>query len=183
MSVGEFQIATASDQDRDDLLIDSILASAIAAAGGDVLLLLPVLRPDVCALFGHPEFVAKVHEFVSARSHDPKYRRAFASYTPLRESLAHLDTLGPTTAALPRPVQSLRARWAVVSTAVARWCSAVWRAIDSSLAWIIRPAGAPAAQRQETVWRYANVDVHVLSTISGYAETSVFIINWRHRKC
>jgi len=38
-------------------------------------------------------------------------------------------------------------------------------------------------QVMETVWRYANVDVHVLSTISGYAETSAFTITWRHRKC
>ena len=38
-------------------------------------------------------------------------------------------------------------------------------------------------QVNETVWRYANVDVHVLSTISGYAEISVFTIGWHHRKC
>jgi hypothetical protein len=40
-----------------------------------------------------------------------------------------------------------------------------------------------AGQVAETVWRYANVDVHVLSTISGCAETSAFTIGWRHRKC
>jgi hypothetical protein len=38
-------------------------------------------------------------------------------------------------------------------------------------------------QVSETMWRYANVDVHVLSTISEYSETSAFTITWRHRKC
>src|ERR1700677_4620654 len=37
-------------------------------------------------------------------------------------------------------------------------------------------------QVEESVERYANVEVHVLSTMSNYT-TSVAIINWRHRKC
>ena len=93
-------------------------------------------------MWGHPEFVPRVHEYVAARSHDPKYRRAFASYTPLRESLAP----GTTTSGVPHQVQPLRARWVIVGVAVARWCTAAWRAIDSALAWIVRPAVAPTAE-------------------------------------
>jgi hypothetical protein len=38
-------------------------------------------------------------------------------------------------------------------------------------------------QSMESVERYANVDVHVLSTTSNYPTTTVAYVNWRHRKC
>jgi hypothetical protein len=38
-------------------------------------------------------------------------------------------------------------------------------------------------QVTESVERYANVDVHVISTTPNNPTTSVAIINWRHRKC
>jgi hypothetical protein len=37
-------------------------------------------------------------------------------------------------------------------------------------------------QVMESIERYANVEIHVLSTISKYP-TSVAVINWRNRKC
>jgi hypothetical protein len=37
-------------------------------------------------------------------------------------------------------------------------------------------------QVEESIESYANVEVHVLSSMSNY-RTSVAIINWRHRLC
>jgi hypothetical protein len=34
----------------------------------------------------------------------------------------------------------------------------------------------------ETIWRYANVEVHVISTQGDWA-TNALIISWRHRRC
>jgi|SRR5208337_167513 len=47
------------------------------------------------------------------------------------------------------------------------------------------PSGTMIATGQvmESFERYANVDVHVLSTISNYTATSVAIVNWRYREC
>ncbi|MGA8540207.1 MAG: hypothetical protein WB566_11960 [Terriglobales bacterium] len=38
-------------------------------------------------------------------------------------------------------------------------------------------------QSMESIERYANVDIHVLSTTSEYPTTTVAIVNWQHRKC
>ena len=44
--MGEFQVADLCDQELIDTVIDTALASALVAHDGDVLILLPVLRPD-----------------------------------------------------------------------------------------------------------------------------------------
>ena len=54
-----------------EILVDCVLASALAAYDGNFALLMAVFRPEVRALFDQPEFVTKTYAFVAARSKDP----------------------------------------------------------------------------------------------------------------
>ncbi len=88
-----------------DIVADAILATAIVAHRGSVILLLPVLRPQARLLSGEKDFVIKVHSLVEGVAADQRFRQGFAQEQ--RSPSGH--TFGPSTpsALLRSPAHAL----------------------------------------------------------------------------
>ena len=137
--MSEFQVATASAQ---DVLIDSVLASAITAAGGSVEILLLVYRDEARALFDRPDFVLRTFQLVRERRDDPLYSRAyFAPSAPALAQQASPDTSGLTA--------SSRAPWERLALALRATLRRWWTALAASSATVAAPIETPPQPKQE----------------------------------